>query len=539
MKNNCEIKVFIGQEALLLSSNLEFLASWDALYNACSWATIFQSSSFVITWYNIYQSEYLPIIIKAEQNGSLLGLLTVAKDKKKVIIGAGADQAEYQVWLAANSHGESFIIEALQSLHKYFPESEVRLQYINNKTPLNWITAQSFEGKQCFLQTTKHYFVRINQDYILNKLKNPGRRNKINKLKRLGDLKFERITDAEIFDSKFNQLSLLSDFRKGAMFNKFYFRADPFRKQFLLALLELNILHVSVLMLNDDIIASNVGMIGVGGKIMYSGINSHAPTYAKNSPGILHFLFLSKQLAEEGVAMLDLGPGDNFYKEELGSDYTVGYTLYFRSALKTIADKIKYSLIKRAKNIASRIGVKPIFLRRIKTDAEIVGMGAIIIGWIKNALRKQPTRKFKINTTNIQSSNYPINIKKDSLQDLLAYESDSKKGLSRWKFLSEAKTRLESEEHCFTWVSNDLLLGCVWVKDLKLFEKEGSNSNNGLLHNSIVLEGLYCHSSAFKKINDFILTVAVISGDDEVYLVTKGQAYYQALNTAGFEPLAK
>jgi CelD/BcsL family acetyltransferase involved in cellulose biosynthesis len=41
------------------------------------------------------------------------------------------------------------------------------------------------------------------------------------------------------------------------------------------------------------------------------GMNTHAPSYARYSPGILHFLFLANSLAEEGIEMLDLTPSGN------------------------------------------------------------------------------------------------------------------------------------------------------------------------------------------------------------------------------------
>ena len=538
MKNNSEIKVFTGQEALLLCSDIRFQASWDALYKACSWATIFQSRPFVTTWYNIYQQEYLPVIIKAERNGVLLGLLTVAKDKKNLITGAGANQAEYQVWLATDINGNSFIVDALLALDKYFPGSKVNLAYIDNRAPLSWTTESAFGRRRCFLKATKHYYVSLNQAYIVNKLKKPSRKSKINRLKRLGELKFERIADPATFTSLIDQLSVLSDFRKGAMFNKFYFRDDPLLVKFLMAILELNILHASVLMLNDEIIASNIGIMGNAGKVMHSGNNAHVPSYAKYSPGILHFLFLSKHLSDEGVEVLDLGPGDNFYKEEIGSDYTVGYTLCVSDVFHTVSTKVKDRIIRQAKTVATSVGVKPASLRRIKTDADIHGIPSIIKSFLNKTWRNKATRRLKIERNNIQTSGSLIRIQKDSLYDLLAYDQGPDAGLPRWRFLSEAKDRLEAGEHCYTWMEDNKLLACVWLKELTTAENGDGNSIDPAC-SGVLLDGLYCHSLVVKNINEFLMCVAAGCGRDKVYAEVKEPGHYQTLIAAGFAPLTK
>ena len=74
-------ELLMGPPVLKLLEDAGFLEEWKNLYNACPWATVFQSPSFVATWYQVYRS-YLPILIKTETDGKLTGLLTLAKDKK-------------------------------------------------------------------------------------------------------------------------------------------------------------------------------------------------------------------------------------------------------------------------------------------------------------------------------------------------------------------------------------------------------------------------------------------------------------------------
>jgi hypothetical protein len=83
-------ELLMGPPVLKLLEDASFLEEWGRLYAACPWATVFQSPSFVTTWYRVYGPAHLPILIKTENAGKLTGLLTLAKDKKGLITGAGA-----------------------------------------------------------------------------------------------------------------------------------------------------------------------------------------------------------------------------------------------------------------------------------------------------------------------------------------------------------------------------------------------------------------------------------------------------------------
>src|SRR3954453_16474917 len=85
-----QIEIVTGEKVQSLLSSIEFLNSWDELYNSCSWATVYQGKEFVSTWYKIYHNQYLPIVVKETKSGKLSGLLTLARNKKGVIVGAGA-----------------------------------------------------------------------------------------------------------------------------------------------------------------------------------------------------------------------------------------------------------------------------------------------------------------------------------------------------------------------------------------------------------------------------------------------------------------
>ncbi len=91
------------------------------------------------------------------------------------------------------------------------------------------------------------------------------------------------------------------------------------KKDLLKALFRLQLLHVSVLKVNEKIIAA---VIAITEKdwLCLAGINCHSPFNARlYSPGLMHFILLAKLLKEEGITWFDLTPGYDTYKEELAN----------------------------------------------------------------------------------------------------------------------------------------------------------------------------------------------------------------------------
>jgi hypothetical protein len=57
------IELLIGGEAELLLKDPIFQHQWNSLYDDCVWATPFQSSGFVTTWYEIYRESFQPVLV--------------------------------------------------------------------------------------------------------------------------------------------------------------------------------------------------------------------------------------------------------------------------------------------------------------------------------------------------------------------------------------------------------------------------------------------------------------------------------------------
>jgi hypothetical protein len=85
-------------------------------------ATVYQAKEFISTWYRVYQNKYLPVVVKETKEGKLTGLLTLARNNKGEIVGAGTSQAEYQVWLSQDDEGR-FIKKAITAVKQEFMEA--------------------------------------------------------------------------------------------------------------------------------------------------------------------------------------------------------------------------------------------------------------------------------------------------------------------------------------------------------------------------------------------------------------------------------
>jgi Protein involved in cellulose biosynthesis (CelD) len=492
-RTNKFTELLTGDAVLQLLDDSRFMEAWHRLFNACPWATVFQSPGFVATWYRLYGKELLPVLVKTEYAGKLTGLLTLVKDKNGLITGAGANQAEYQVWLGEDAGDESFIKDALHEVFRYFPKSRVQLKYIPAGVAFYFVKDDPAWNTRCFVKVSPQPLMIIDDAHITNELRKKNRREKMNRMKRMGAVHFERITDFNAFAAIFDELALQSDFRKGAMYNKVAFKDDPFRKKFLLELFKQGHLHATVLKINDKIIASNVSM-GDHNRLHLQGINSFAAGYAKYSPGIIHFLLLGKMLAEEGIRVFDLTPGADAYKEILATDYAEAYTLRIGGNGFAFLEKLESRLNQLGKKAAAAIGIERNALKRARQKLMHPA------SWF--TISRKPRRQcWEFRKPFPETS--LVSIQKDDLYHLLSYEP--RKTLQ--PFLTDAMRRLEEGGHCYSWAEEGVLLACAWVAAQQA-DTEGLSIN---------LCELYCHPKARDRFQHFLQSLAHTLSTDSPY----------------------
>ncbi|ARS36247.1 GNAT family N-acetyltransferase [Pontibacter actiniarum] len=536
-----EIELLTGEQAIDLLSDVLFASEWDALYQSCPWATVFQSRSFVENWYRVYQGVYSPLLVKAAVKGKLTGLLTMAvplpgqvqsklRNSSGRIVGAGHFEAEYQVWLAHEHNGSTFIKAALAAVSSRFPSYSVLFRFLPPNTPLQWAKEDPSWKGRCILQSSRRPLMDL-KDPEHEKLFRKGEyRNKLNRLKRLGNVSFERITDLERFVSILEEVAVQFDFRQGAMFNKNLFRDNPLKAVFLQAMFRENLLHVTVLKVNEEVKAAIAAVIGKDW-VHLGGINVHTPFHASYySPGFVHFLTLGQQLAQEGTAVFDLTPGGDAYKDRIANKHDHVYELTITGTrafhTKKVLKKFLHERLITAglRPMSVELSVrKAVYIIRARLKAiKSRGTLSLLPSLLRDSLHAQPDRFYIIRES---SQEAPVAVERDSLEALLSFEAAGG-WQTRWEFLGEAMRRLEAGEHCYTWRREGRLLCCAWFSP-------------ALGQAGATLRGIYCHPDGRAGLAAFLRAaagqVAREEGHGQVLALAEGTATRRALEAAGFE----
>lgn len=545
LKDNDLFELITGDDVMaLLITDSGFRQSWDLLFAACPWATVFQSRAFITAWYQAYREEHYPVLIKAVENGQLKGLLPMVlldtkvydehtPAKKGRIAFAGHYESLYQTWLAAPSDGDAFIKKALTELLERFPNHTISLRFVPRGTPLDWVKKDKQWQQYCILQTHTRPLIKLShteEEKIFQRRKHF--KHKFNRLKRAGEVQFETIKDLHSFESSLPEMAVMYDFRQSALFNKSPFTEDPAYKELMLELFRLQLLHVTVLKLNGKMIAA---IVAVGEKdwMYLAGINCHSPVNARwFSPGFLHFILLSQQLSEEGYNFFDLTPGYDTYKDELANDHDEVHEL-------VISGKPAFRLKRRLRKwVHARLiaaGKRPMtaelslkwFMYLLKHRTP----GSLLKELLRRLQRKEKQQRYWLQAYTPAATG--ISLKKDDLTDLQEFATRKKSNLSKWEFLGNAAYRLERGQHCYTWVENGRLLACAWFsyQDPQAAKKDDKPEND----NTIELLELYCHADAKDRLTGFVNEVIdrAVNKEKKNYLQTSEPLFWKALELAG------
>jgi CelD/BcsL family acetyltransferase involved in cellulose biosynthesis len=255
------VQLLTGSEAIHCVNSLDFQSRWLKLYEACSWATAFQHPDFITAWYEIYSSNFLPVIVFAEtDHGSLSGILALALYAKgKKLTAAGAQQAEYQGWIQMQDRGEIFIVKAVQKLREIFPQADIHLRYLPPGMPLDGLNRVDGHQNICALRPHARPLMKIEAGAMERQRNKKNYRQNYNRLKRIGDVRFECILSHDDFIKIFDEVCFQYDFRQAARFWHTPFFSDPAKKKFYLALYKKGLLHVSLLTVDKQIAASHIG----------------------------------------------------------------------------------------------------------------------------------------------------------------------------------------------------------------------------------------------------------------------------------------
>ncbi|WP_143774453.1 GNAT family N-acetyltransferase [Niastella vici] len=542
LNDGYSIEVITGIAVIDLLLEPAFQQSWDMLYDCCPWGTVFQSRPFVTAWYRLYRDQHLPVLVKATERGQLKGLLPVvllnAGDGGKggKIAGAGHYEAQYQTWLAAPAESELFIKKALAALLKKFPAHPIAFRFLSPGTPLNWIKEDKQLNRYSIIQSYTRPLLNFNNPNHVNLFQRKHFKHKLNRLKKLGEVEFETINDYTKFESSLNEMTVLFDFRQSALFNKYPFRDDPAKKEFLLQLFRLNLLHVTVLNVDGKMMAAVVAVTGKDKWVHLAGINCHAPFNSRYySPGYMNFVLLFKQLSAAGISCFDLTAGYDTYKEELANahdevkEWVISSQLKFRTKRK-IKSKMHARLVAAGiRPMSVELNLKK-FLYRVRHWRWSDPVKALV----KKIQGKQIQKLYQVDTSTLSS--VKISLHKDNLNDLLQFKQEKRVDITRWAFLSDAMHRFEDKQHCYTCTENGRLLCCAWFSfpDAVSTDKPEVPAPES----AMVLERLYCNNTGKDRLLSFVKSMALeaanYTGRKTIQLLSADPLFCKTMNAAGF-----
>ena len=527
----------------LLINDAGFQQSWDALYASCPWATVFQSRAFITAWYQAYSIQHLPVLIKAVEKGQLKGLLPVValntnendphsgKGKGR-ITGAGHYDAEYQTWLAAPADADTFIKKALTELRTQFPGYAITFRFLSPGTSLDWTQTDATWRTCSIIQSYDRPLINFKDAEAEKIFQRNHFKNKINRLKRLGDVRFEHMKDLESFKHCLHEMAVLYDFRQSALFNKSPFKDDPVKDDFLLQLFRLQLLHVTVLKANGKTMAAVAAVAGKDHWMHLAGVNCHSPFNARfYSPGFLHFILLAKQLSAEGIHYFDLSPGYDAYKDDLAN-------LHDQVKELVISPSLKFHLKRQLKKwIHTRLiaaGIRPMTTELAVKKYSYLARRRTVMSVIKRMVNRLHTKRKK-QLYRMENGALPSTIKMavhtNNLRDLMQFEPFGKRAaVTRWEFLEDAMMRLERGQHCYTRAENGRLLCCAWFSNPDPGSAAAENTET-----TIVLQNLYCQEAAKDRLPAFVQGVIdeVVIKEKKTYLLAEDALFCQALEAAG------
>ena len=532
------VKIILGDDALKYASDEAFLNQWKILADNTAHKTVFQEPDFVSLWFHHYQQYFEPVlVIGLSESEELIGLIPLAIDKKDATLThAGAQLAEYSGWLCSQTHYDAFLSQAFKTIKANITFSQWHWTYTAPGADTTWLRSSQLKNSGFYAQfeSIDSPILDLHNEEKLKKiLKNKSVKSKINRLKRKGELKIERITDQTRALGLMDQVTNLVNFRHESAHHDAAFEEDQLQRSFYEARCHnLKDNHFSVLWLGEKLLAFHFGYIDKNS--IYISLSAFDPTESKHSPGVIFLIYLANLLIEEGIRYIDLTPGGDEYKERFSNAHN---ELYLPTIHASIFQHRKHELKNNCKSLALDT------LKRCNIDKEK----------LKNSFNKKSKKRIvnqkDFDLYSISSDRYKIsdtyhnkNINIQSYSDLLDYQENNS-GISRQEVLSNATYRFSREDTLFTIHDNSQLRASSWLSKLgakySRFGFDFSNEKNSVVIDCMDINLRLIDNDYMKALIDSMLQCAFSDNAQMVFIFIPNsediQSHITTLNELGFE----
>ena len=455
------IKIFSKDETLNLISDEEFISTWKHLAKKTNHCTIIQEYGFVVSWYRSYLDKYKPMMLlgynKEEQIIGILPL-AVAYDTGN-LSHAGEDQAEYHSWICPKEYEEEFLVQALISIKKECKPTKWKWSWLPSDVNISWFNSDLLQKNGIYINqiVSRSPLYNLKDSTKINKIKHKKSfKNKINRLKREGELRIERIRDGGYTRKLLETIIAQYSFRQLALFNHNPLQKEIFKKVCLdqMDLMPANI-HFTVLWHGNELLASNFGLCTEDNVIL--GLMSYDPVKGMYSPGNIFLIKLLEYIKEEGYKILDLTPGGDSYKENFCNTHinlvkpTICFNKYYK--IKDHASTSLLQYIKKHFNTKDVVSIEC----SIKKNISLLS---------KRVLEPRNTISsyyiYKGKAEEIIHNNFLPTLHYQQYTDLLLYQQ-SNDVLSLKELTYSAMKKFERGDRLYTMVSGKELIAFVWL----------------------------------------------------------------------------
>lgn len=454
-----------GEDALRQLRDPAFRQSWRNLLQECPWATVCQTVEFVNTWYEVYRARFSPLLACGySPNGNLVGFLPLTRSSDgKELFPAGAHQGEYHGWLASPESSDEFIEHAIRKLADSITQAQLNFRCLPPLTPIDWVNRRPFWKRNCLVHAQRRPLLSLAEaDRIADSLRKKSNKSRLNRLKKLGDLQFEQVTNLSMNAEELDSIISCYDLRIGALVGVLPFHDDPQKRQFYLELLNHpNVLHMTILRVGKNWISAHIG--GIDGRDVYLGILAYSPSFAKFSPAKFHIFKLAELLSAQGFSNFDLTPS-GAYKERFAthSDQVYGLQIFFRPVTywrSLISRTLRRSISESMKSLGFSTEVlrKGVFLMKRLLQGPLSGSESLMF-------RKSDVKIYEFGFHKLEEPHNSDFLALNCLNDLFTFLPAGGEG-SRQAFLAEALERIESGAHFYTRVEHGRLIHCSWRMD--------------------------------------------------------------------------
>lgn len=457
------VVVLEGQAALVWLDDPATDARLGGIYRRCPWSTRFQSREFVVIWYRNYLKTHDPIVLFSEKDDRVTGFFGLARCKESGHLAvAGDHQAEYQAWLAEPDDGDAFLQTALQTMKQRYQPDVFRLRYLPPKAPTSWMEAPLACGAAVERRSHRRPLFRLDDpERITASLKKKANKSRLNRLKRLGDVKLHHLKTPAALEAAIDRIIAVYDLRQGAANGICPFTADPQKRQFHLDLMaHPGLMQASMLTVGDEIAAAHLGL--VSGDEVVVGIYAYSPFLAKHSPGKFLMLMLGADLAAEGKVWIDLTPGGS-WKDRFATEHdevSEARVVFSRSLARR--RKAAARCLAAAHSSLALIGISPSDTRRLAERMRLRPLldrtRAALGGTLERLVLHRPCRDL------VSPEQPSVAFAKDRIDDLLCIDPLNWP-LSQQDFLAACEENLALGHHVYTHVEDGRLVHAVWTID--------------------------------------------------------------------------